>query len=375
MVGVSRVQQDIGSDYVGLILYEQSQDGAWTTLGDRDEQGNLIYIPTSRPKEYNLDLTWEKTTTYNAGLDFGFLRNRITGSFDYYYRLTTDLISTVDVPTGTNFKNQLPQNIGSLSNQGVEIALNGVAIERRNFRWELGINATYNVNKIESLNAGKDNKDYYVSAGDELSAGTGNTVQRHQEGYAANTFFVYQTELVDGVLNFVDQDNSGDIDEKDLIDYHSAAPKWMLGFQTKWEFYNFDLGFTLRANLGNYVYNDVQASKMLKFAAPQREGAFSNILTNTTGIYDQLKNSENIKLDNAFLLDRFVENASFLRCDNITLGYTFNEPKIKARVYVTASNPFVISGYSGLDPEVFGGIDNNIYPRSMTVLAGVSLQF
>ena len=320
-------------------------------------------------------MTWEKTTTYNAGIDFGFLKNRITGSLDYYYRLTTDLISTVDVPTGTNFKNQVPQNIGSLSNQGVEFSINGIAIESKNVRWELGLNATYNMNRIEKLtNDPNSTSDYYVPTGG-ISSGTGNTIQRHQEGLPANTFFVYETKEVNGVLEIVNQDDDPKITEKDLIAYHTSMPNVTLGFQTRWEFYNFDLGFTLRSSLNNYVYNDVKATKLSALKSPEREGAYSNVMLHSLGLYEGIQGSSTITTDNAYKMDRLVENASFLRCDNITLGYTFKKTDLNARVYATVSNPFVISGYSGLDPEVFSGIDNNIYPRSMTVLLGVSLQF
>ncbi|MBO8440672.1 MAG: TonB-dependent receptor [bacterium] len=382
-------QQDIGSDYVGLILYEQSQDYADGTLGEIDpETGDYIWMQTSRPMAYNLDLTWEKTTTYNAGLDFGFANNRITGSLDYYYRLTTDLISTVDVAIGTNFSNRLPQNIGSLSNQGVEFAINAVAIDNKRLKWDLGFNVTYNDNKIVSLNGNAGNEEYYVATG-SISAGTGNTIQRHQEGYAANTFFVYETAYdTNGQLYIVNQDDDPNINDKDLVAYHSAMPKVMLGFQSKWEFYNFDLGFTLRANFGNYVYNDVKGNKLYGAATPEREGGYTNLLWGAVNMYDEMKNSTNITSTNCFMIDRLVEDGSFLRVDNITLGYTFNEPKIKARIFATVSNPLLFTKYSGLDPEVpfrtegsglnksvNPGIDKDVYPRSMTVLCGLSLQF
>ena len=216
--------------------------------------------------------------------------------------------------------------------------------------------------------------DYYVPTGG-ISSGTGNTIQRHQEGLPANTFFVYETKEVNGVLEIVNQDDDPKITEKDLIAYHTSMPNVTLGFQTRWEFYNFDLGFTLRSSLNNYVYNDVKATKLSALKSPEREGAYSNVMLHSLGLYEGIQGSSTITTDNAYKMDRLVENASFLRCDNITLGYTIKKTDLNARVYATVSNPFVISGYSGLDPEVFSGIDNNIYPRSMTVLLGVSLQF
>ena len=368
-------QQNLDSDYIGLQLYAPSKEYADYTFGEIDpETGQYIYHQSARPQAYNFDLTWEKTTTYNAGIDFGFLNNRVSGNIDYYYRYTTDLISKVDVPMGTNYKNQVNSNIGSLSNQGVEFMINGVAIDNKNLKWDMGINFTYNINKIEHLTSGQ-GTDYYVATGG-VSSGTGNTIQRHQEGYAANTFFVYESYISKyKTLEIVDQNEDGTINEKDLIPFHKPAPDFQIGFQSKWQFYNFDLSFSLRSNIGNYVYNDVLAGKMASMKTLAREGGYTNVMLAAQEPYKMIENSLTVTTDNAWQLSEFVENASFLRCDNITLGYTFDEPKIKARIFATVSNPFVISGYRGLDPEVFSGIDNNMYPRSMTTVLGVSLQF
>ena len=153
------------------------------------------------------------------------------------------------------------------------------------------------------------------------------------------------------------------------------APDFQIGFQSKWLFYNFDLSFSLRANIGNYVYNDVLAGKMQSMKTLAREGGYTNVLLAAQQPYQDILNSSTVTTDNAWRLSEFIEDASFLRCDNITLGYTFDEPKIKARIFATVSNPFVISGYRGLDPEVHSGIDNNMYPRSMTTVLGVNIQF
>ena len=375
-------QQDIGQgDYPALILYTKSQEHAYYSLGEIDPAtGKYVYYTTYRPEAYNQDLTWEKTTTYNVGMDFGFLNNRITMAADYYYRITKDLISFVDVAAGMNFKNQVVSNIGSLSNQGVEFTFNAVPVDRKHFKWDLGLNFTYNENKILDLTGGKD--DYYVETGG-ISSGTGNTIQRQQAGYAANTFWVYQTSInEEGGYEIVDQPDKatgkpdGKIDENDLIPYHNPMAPFAIGFQTKFQFYGFDLGISLRSNIGNYVYNDVKAGKMSSLATPSREDGFTNVLKGTETIYARITNSSTVSTgSNAYKMDVFVENASFLRIDNITLGYTFDKPKINARLFATVSNPIVISKYSGLDPEVFGGIDRNIYPRSLTAIVGVSLHF
>ncbi len=376
-------QQDIGQgDYPALLLYTKSVEHASYSLGEIDENGNYIYYESYRPGAYNQDLTWERTTTYNAGMDLGFLNNRVSMSLDYYYRLTKDLIAVVDVAAGMNFSNQVVSNIGSLSNQGAELMFNAVAIDCKNFKWDIGVNATYNVNKIESLTTGS-NENYYVETG-SISSGTGNTIQRHQQGYAANTFWVYQTyKTEDGYYEIVNQNGDKDsrgndvIDENDLVAYHNPMAPVTLGFQSKMQFYGFDFSFSLRSNIGNYVYNDVAAGKMSSLSTPVRSGGYTNIIKGTEKTYAAISGSNTVSASsNAYKMDIFVENASFMRIDNITLGYTFDKnPKINARIYATVSNPVVISRYSGLDPEVYGGIDNNIYPRSLSGIIGVSLHF
>lgn len=376
-------QQDLSQgDYPALLLYTKSQEHANYTLGELDENGNYIYYGSYRPNGYNQDLTWERTTTYNAGMDFGFLNSRINFSLDYYYRLTKDLIAVIDVAAGMNYSNQVVSNIGTLSNQGAELMFNAVAVDNKNFKWDIGLNATYNVNKILSLSTAT-SKNYYVETGG-VSSGTGNTIQRHQEGYAANTFWVYETYTNDeGYYEIVNQNGDKDakgndiINESDLIPFHNPMAPVTLGLQSKMQFYGFDLSFSLRSSVGNYVYNDVLAGKMSSLSSPVRSGGYTNIIKGSEHTYAAISGSSTISTSsNAYKMDIFVENASFLRIDNITLGYTFSKnPKINARLYATVSNPLVITGYSGLDPEVFGGIDNNIYPRSMSAILGVSLHF
>ena len=396
-------QQEIGQgDYPYLATYSVSKEHAYYPVGDGefyqaiDDAGTILYDASGnkyylsyRPGAYNTELTWEKTTTYNAGIDFGFLKNRITGAIDYYFRNTTDLINVVDVPAGTNFKNRVVSNVGSLRNTGVEFTLNAVAIDNKNFKWDLGANVTWNNNKITKLTTGEGD-DYYIATGG-ISTGTGNTVQVHKVGYAASSFYVYQTEkgYTEAGQPFyfiVDRNDDGVINVSDKYIYKDANADVTIGLQSKMQFYGFDFSFSLRANIGNYVYNDVLANNLQWVESAKvyqaQNGGYHGLPTiayktywsegmKSDGMYDQFGN----KFSEWFMTDYFVENASFLRCDNITLGYTFNKPAIKARIYATVQNPFIITGYKGLDPEVFGGIDNNIYPRSMTTLVGVSLQF
>ncbi len=326
-----------------------------------------------RPNVYNLDLTWETTTTYNAGLDFGFWNQRLSGSVDYYYRKTTDLLNSVDVSAGTNFRNRVMSNIGTLVNQGVEVALNWKAIQREGLFWEIGVNATYNKNEITELN-GEAN---YVVATGGVSAGTGTTAQGHAVGYPASSFYVYQQvydqngQPLENV--FVDRKADGKITDDDKYFYKSPMAPWTAGLTSKLQYKSWDLGVSFRASLGNYVYNDLEAGAS-NLATVWTSGYLSNrpidVLTKSWRTGD------------AVLSDYFVQNASFLKCENITLGYSFenlfksaNYEGINGRLFVTASNVFTLTKYKGLDPEVFGGIDNNIYPRPFSLVCGVSLNF
>ena len=406
-------QQEIGGDYPYMTQYTRSLDHAYYPVGYgdyvlKDADGNPVYL-SYRPGAISEDLTWEKTTTYNAGLDFGFLNARITGSVDYYYRKTTDLINTVDVPVGANFRNRVTKNIGSLSNQGVEFSLNAVAIDMQKspskFKWDLGFNYTWNQNRITELNLG--NEASFVRTGG-ISAGLGDGyIQRHMEGYAASTFWYYETKtVVDATtgkktIYAVDTNKDGQITQDDRVSNNKVIPMapHILGFQTKFQFYNFDLSLSFHANIGNYVYNDVLCGNVYAAAGDQlystQNGGYHGVLMDAYRAYyedqiqpdkmrqmlfDKATNSyktTNTKFNEYYYADIFIQDASFLRCDNITLGYSF-APKnvsLRGRVYATVSNPFVITGYKGLDPEHFGGIDNNIYPRCMTSMLGISLQF
>lgn len=398
-------QQELGMDYYYMPSYTNSQAHAYYPIGT-DEiavpgTDPVVYY-NSRPGAYNPDLTWEKTTTYNVGLDFSVLRNRVSGNVDYYYRYTDDLLSYVNVSIGSNFRNQMWANIGSLSNMGVEAALNGVIIDRKNFKWDIGVNVAWNKNRIVSLV--NDDPNYYVATGG-ISSGTGNNVQAQKVGYAARSFYVYETHKydVDGKQYWavVDRNKDGQISSDDKYIYKSPDAKVTVGLQTKFQFYGFDLGISLRSHIGNYVYNDVLASKLQWVVGDMvyqtQNGGYHGVLRNAFNTYYNegmqsnnmkalLWNSENGTYNEAgipangfndwYMSDYFVENASFLRIDNITLGYTFDKTKhVTGRVFCTISNPYVFSKYRGLDPEVGGGIDNNMYPRSMTTIVGVSLNF
>jgi len=321
-----------------------------------------------------LDLKWETTTTYNAGLDFMFFHNRLSGSFDYYYRKTTDLINTATVSAGSNFRNQVPQNIGSLENRGFEASITVRPISTEDWQWELTGNFTYNKNKITELTG----ESALVRTGG-ISAGTGNTVQAHAVGHPASSFYVYQQVYgedgrpLEGV--FVDRNSDGQISEDDLYFYKSPAAPYTAGLSSRLQYRNWDFGFNLRANFDNYVYWD-------------RGAGYSNVAKRYDSSFGYLQNVIPQAVANGWttydkvVSDYFVRNASFLKCDNITLGYSFanllhrgNWQGMNGRVYVSATNVFTITKYDGLDPEVFGGIDGGIYPRPFTVQLGLNLNF
>ena len=359
-----------------------------------DQDGLPLFI-SDRPNSFNPDLTWEKTTTYNAGLDFAFLNNRISGSIDYYYRKTTDLLNNVNVAMGTNFRKRVMSNIGSLRNQGVEFAINAVVLDYgKRFKWDIGYNVTWNENRITKINGEETMIDGSGYGGAGLG---GKSITKYAVDKPTNSFYLYEAKQgtrADGTKYWyiVDQqapgeDGYGKIDERDKVFKHSPVAPVTMGFQMKFQFYNFDLGMSFRAAIGNYVFNNVISSRLqnVPIGNLARDGYYKNLPLDVfdayyvdgynMSIYDAEGKSivGNAEYD---ITDRFLENASFLRCDNITLGYSFSKNRVSGRAYCTVSNPFVITKYSGLDPEIgIGGVDNSIYPRSMTTVLGINLQF
>ncbi|MEG1616240.1 MAG: TonB-dependent receptor [Bacteroidales bacterium] len=366
--GVTGQQNLNQGDYPYIPSYVINKDGAYYPIGGD-------FLPTYRPNAYNKNLKWEETTTYNAGIDFGFLQNRITGTVEVYSRETKDLLNMVDVSAGTNFKNRVISNIGSLENKGIEFAINAKPIVTDDLIWDVSYNVTYNKNKITKLTTG--NTEGYVVATGGISQGTGNNAQAHAVGHAASSFYVYEQvydpngKPIEGL--FVDRNGDGIINEKDKYFYEKPAGDVLMGFSSKLTYKGWDFGFSLRASIGNYIYNDVDADRANVGQASiwSTSGFFANrprsaFETNFQGLTDY------------FMSDYYVQNGSFLRCDNITLGYTFKNlfnKGVVARVYGTVQNPFVITKYKGLDPEVSGGIDNNIYPRPLISLVGLSVSF
>ncbi len=362
-------QQNINSgDYPYLAVYETNKDGAYYPI-----LGEGI---TYRPNAYNPDLKWEKTTTYNVGLDFGFLNNRINGAVDYYYRKTTDLLNSVFVSAGTNFKNKVLSNVGSLENSGIEFSINAKPVVTTDWTWDLGFNITYNKNEITKLTTG-DSENYYVAAGDNIGGGRDMKAMAHAVGHPASSFYVYQQVYDENgkpIENeFVDRNGDGTINGDDRYFYKKPTADVLMGLTSRLSYKSWDFSFSLRASLNNYVYNSVEAGG--SDCNPTSVYSFGAL--NNRPLMGVANNIQNLK-DNTLLSDYFVQNASFMKCDNITLGYSFKKlfgAPVGGRVYAAVQNVFTITKYKGLDPEVEKGLDNNIYPRPLTTLIGLSLNF
>ena len=370
--GMTGQQEGIG-DYNYFAIYEMNKgnESTYPISGD----GSL-----ARPKAYDPNLKWETTTSYNVGLDWGILKQRLTGNIDWYYRKTSDLLNNATVPAGANFRNQVMSNIGSMYNMGVETSLHWLAVNAKDFNWTMDYNFTYNYNKITNLNGGSD-PNYFVPTGG-ISAGTGGNIQAQHVGNAVNSFHVFQQAYdkngkpLEGVV--VDRNSDGKITDADKYYYKAPAAPVTMGFASRFEYRNWDLGFALRASLGNYVYNDAFAST--SNMSNSEIFVKSKFLVNrpTDVVADNWLSTETTSTQT----DYWVQNASFLKMDNITLGYSFaNLLKqgswngITGRIYGTVNNVFCLTKYKGLDPEVFNGIDNNLYPRPISFILGLNLNF
>ncbi|MCG8476680.1 MAG: SusC/RagA family TonB-linked outer membrane protein, partial [Cytophagales bacterium] len=376
--GITGQQEIPGGYYPYLGTYTRSQDFAKYIIG---LDGKKQVIDLLRPNAYDEDIKWEETATYNVGLDFGFLDDRITGSVDVYKRETYDMISTVPVPALANFSNQLTTNVGNLENRGIEFALNATAIQMEDFSWDLGVNATFNKNEITKLTQNGGEFSGIFQGG--ISGGTGNTILIQQVGYPINSFYVYEQvynengKPIEGV--FVDRNNDGVINTSDKYVHEKAGPDVTLGINTSVNYKNWDFSLAGRASIGNYVYNDIRAG----FSNYQAVYSGFPYIGNTSPDIFDTEFTGKIKDAEQRASDYYLENGSFFRMDHITLGYTFNslyKGKGNARIFATVQNAFVISDYSGLDPEVAiggdqAGIDKDLYPRPRTFVFGVNVNF
>ena len=358
-------QQDIGSPYVYQARYQLSLDNARYRLGD-------TFYSTLRPNGYDRNIKWEETATTNIGFDFSIIKNRLSGSLDFYERQTTDLLNFIPVPAGTNLTNFIETNIGNMVNRGVELAIFASPVSNSKIRWDLGANIAYNYNEITKLTA-TDDPDYQGIFTGGIAGGVGSTIQIHSVGYAPSSFFVFQQlydengNLLEG--QFADRNGDGVVNDDDKYRFEKPAADYLIGLTSNMSIGKFDFSFAGRANIGNYVYNNVATD----MGYLQRLFHPTNYLSN---VHRSAVDNNIFNQASATFSDHFVTNASFFRLDHITVGYTFDQLLGDFfRLYATVQNPFVFTAYDGLDPEIGNGIDNNFYPRPRTFLFGVSVTF
>lgn len=360
--GVTGQQEGIGN-YNYLPVYTSSVTGAEAFI-------NGQYINTYRPEAYVSDLKWETTTSWNFGLDFGFLDGRIGGAIDFYTRKTKDLLASVPTAAGTNFSKTILTNVGNVDSKGIEVSLNATPIQTKDWEWNLSYNFTWQNMKVKNLSLTKGGSQTNVKVGPSIDA---YQFQVLSEGYEPYMFYVYH-QLYDSKTGkpiegaYADLNNDGEINESDLYRYHSPAPKYIMGLSTSLRYKQLTLGMSFRANIDNYVYNGMGMST----------GAFETVSYNNS----QLNNLNTSFLKTGFktrqyLSDYYVENASFLKLDNLSLSYNVGKINKWASLTVSAmvQNVFTITGYSGTDPEVPNGMDNSFYPRPRTYSVSLGLQF
>lgn len=360
--GVTGQQEGIGN-YNYLPVYTYSVTGTEAFI-------NGQYINTYRPEAYVSDLKWETTTSWNFGLDFGFLDGRIGGAIDFYTRKTKDLLASVPTAAGTNFSKTILTNVGNVDSKGIEVSLNATPIQTKDWEWNLSYNFTWQNMKVKNLSLTKGGSQTNVKVGPSIDA---YQFQVLSEGYEPYMFYVYH-QLYDSKTGkpiegaYADLNNDGEINESDLYRYHSPAPKYIMGLSTSLRYKQLTLGMSFRANIDNYVYNGMGMST----------GAFETVSYNNS----QLNNLNTSFLKTGFktrqyLSDYYVENASFLKLDNLSLSYNVGKINKWASLTVSAmvQNVFTITGYSGTDPEVPNGMDNSFYPRPRTYSVSLGLQF
>ena len=360
--GITGQQEGIGN-YNYLPVYTASVTGAEALI-------NGHYITTYRPESYVGNLKWETTTSWNFGLDFGFLDGRIGGAIDFYTRKTKDLLASVPPAAGSTFSKTILTNVGNVDSKGIEVSLNATPIQTKDWEWNLSYNFTWQNMKVKNLSLTPGGTQTNVKVGPSIDA---YQFQVLSEGYEPYMFYVYH-QLYDPETGkpiegaYADLNNDGEINDADLYRYHSPAPKYIMGLSTSLRYKQLTLGMSFRANIDNYVYNGMGMST----------GAWETVSYNNS----QLNNLNTSFLKTGFktrqyLSDYYVENASFLKLDNLSLSYNVGKINKWASLTVSAmvQNVFTITGYSGTDPEVPNGMDNSFYPRPRTYSVSLGLQF
>ena len=379
--GVSGQQDGIG-DYAYISNYFEGTTTAQYLFG------GVPYV-VYRPGGFDANLKWEETESYNIGLDFGLFKDRVSGSLDFYRKNTSDLLATVTVPAGTNFTNEILTNVGSMRNEGIEFSINAGLVAKKNFRLDMTANVSHNINQVLKLTQIPDSTSVGILLGG-ISGGIGNTVQVHRVGFPTFSFLLYEqlydsegapiqvgTTAPDGTTYteidaFVDRNGDGVINIDDRIPNRQVAPDVFMGMALNFTYKKWFGGFSMRAELGGHIYNNIHSNAGTFQSINGTQGFLSNI----SSLYyeDQTQDITT----NQLLSDHYLERADFLRMDFMNLGYNFGKIKssnIGLNVAFVVQNVFVLTKYKGLDPELGGGIDNNIYPRPRMYSLNLTFDF
>jgi TonB-dependent starch-binding outer membrane protein SusC len=358
-------QQDIGDFYAYLARYQASFDNARYQFGNE-------FVTTLRPNGYDSNIKWEETSTINLAVDFSFYKDRLGGAIEVYQRDTKDLLNTIPVPAGTNLTNFITTNVGDMENKGIELTLTGTPYLTEKNSWFLSFNIARNKSKITKLTA-VDDPDYQGILVGGIAGGVGSTIQIHSVGFDPSSFYVFE-QLYDEDGNilegqFADRNGDGIVNGDDKYRYQKPAADYLIGFSSELILGKFSFSFAGRGNIGNYVYNNVETDAGYLKRLYGSSGVLFNV--HQSAVDNNVQEQGNLTFS-----DHFVQKASFLRMDHITVGYDLGSIIGESfTVYGTVQNPFVITGYKGIDPETFGGIDNNVYPRAMTISFGINLEF
>ena len=363
-------QQDISDNYYPYIpTYLASTNTAQYQLGN-------TYYTTFRAQPFNTTLKWEQTETYNTGLDFGLFDGIVNGSVDAYYRKTKDLLAFVPFPAGSSLSNADNANIGKMENKGIEVTLNSKLVNTDDLQLNVSGNFTWAHTEITKLRNNDPNYEGERVGG--FTGGVGNTIQRHTVGYAPYSFFVYQQvydtagKPIEGV--YVDRNHDGQITSADRYHYKKPAADYNFGFTTNLNYKNWNFNMAWRGSFGNYVYNNVDSN--LGFQDHLLNAAFPNVINN--GVVNVLETGFINGGANRYLSDYYIQEASFVKLDNVSVSYNFGNVMGESTNFTlsgTVQNVLTITDYKGLDPEVSGGIDYNIYPRPIVYMVGVNLNF
>ncbi|MFC4723281.1 SusC/RagA family TonB-linked outer membrane protein [Geojedonia litorea] len=358
-------QQDVGGAFPYLGLYSKGDDKSQYQFGNE-------YVNTIRPEGYNEGLKWEEASMYNVGLDYGLFKNKITGTLDLYYRKNKDLLQYTQVPAGSNLENFLDQNVGETVSKGIEIGINATPFRNDNFSWDVSANFTLSDVEVTKLTLSDDPNYPGTPTGPTLSGGVGNLIQIHSLGAEPNSFYVFKQvvdvngRLLEGV--YVDLNGDNTINDNDKYRFQSPTPAAFFGFTSMMNYKNLDFSFTFRGSLGNYMYNNFRSANGYADAMLVQVGNLHYGNGSTHALETGFQTNQQFS-------DLYVENASFMKLDNVSVGYNIPFEHINLRASLTAQNVFTVTNYSGLDPEIADGVDNNVYPKPRTFVLGLNFNF